>query len=94
MVIDSLLDFFFVVIDCGNLNNPDNGRVEMNLTVFTSRAVYSCNQGYMISPAGAATERVCRIDGTWGGKEPTCQCEYCTHIDTKWLKPMLIIIKK
>ena len=65
----------------------------MNFTIFTSRAVYSCNQGYMISPAGAATERFCRIDGTWGGEEPTCQCEYCTHIHTNGLNRTNAYIK-
>ncbi len=70
-----IIVIYFLVIDCGDLSNPENGRVEFNATTFTSIAVYTCDNGYMIAPAEANKQRFCRIDGKWGGVEPTCECK-------------------
>ncbi len=56
-------------IDCGNLSNPANGRVEVFNTTLGSPAVYSCNFGFEL--VGAAG-RVCVETGEWSGVEPRC----------------------
>ena len=68
---------YITVIDCGSLNNPQNGRVQFNNTIFTSIAQYTCNTGYML-PTGTVGQRFCRDDSKWSGNEPICECKY-TH---------------
>ena len=58
----------FLVISCGPLSNPENGRVSvMNATL---RAFYTCNHGYRLE--GGAS-RTCQSSGRWSGVEPRCQ---------------------
>ena len=58
-----------VVVDCGPLPDPDNGRVNTSSgTVFLSTATYSCNV------VTGASFRTCGADGLWSLSEPTCHC--------------------
>jgi hypothetical protein len=59
-------------VDCGNLENPKNGKVTTPATTYKSEATYSCDPNYGPNPAG---KRTCQADGTWSGTAPTCQCE-------------------
>ena len=61
---------FLCTADCGSLQNPANGQVILNETVFKSIANYSCNSLYSIV---GDTSRVCQANGTWSGSVPTCQ---------------------
>jgi hypothetical protein len=58
------------VVDCGNLGDPRNGRVDLTGTTFDSVATYSCIRDYTLE--GPRTRR-CQADGTWSGREPTCE---------------------
>ena len=57
------------VVDCGALDNPENGMVDVSETVLDSVANYSCNTGYTLT--GDAM-RTCQGDSNWSGTKPTC----------------------
>jgi hypothetical protein len=62
------------VPDCGIPPNPGiNGQVNFTGTVYLAEAVYDCDLGYDL--IGGATTRVCLLNETWGGEDPTCQSE-------------------
>ena len=56
-------------VDCGLLEPPLNGQVMAMGTTLSSRAMYTCNPGYIL--LGSAT-RSCQASGLWSGSEPTC----------------------
>ena len=59
------------VVDCGNLTDPDNGKVTHTAgTTFGQTATCSCNTGYNL--VGNST-RTCQASGNWSGSAPTCQ---------------------
>ena len=60
-------------MDCGPLRQPENGDVRISSTTFGSSARYSCFPGYNLI---GLIVRVCQIDGTWSGQEPTCEGMY------------------
>ena len=65
-----LVAFTYAVIDCGSLQNPENGMVTVTETTFGSTASYSCSgSNYLL--VGAA-ERTCQADGMWSGSAPEC----------------------
>ena len=60
------------VIDCGSLNDPDNGRVDTsNGTTFESIATYTCDTGYTLSGSQSRTCEL-RVDGHWTTQSPSC----------------------
>ena len=65
----SLVYLVLSLVDCGALDNPDNGMVDVSETVLDSVATYSCNTGYTLT--GDAT-RTCQGNSTWSGAIPTC----------------------
>ena len=76
-------------VDCGSLNNPPNGIVEVSETVFPGVATYSCNTGYTV--VGGVT-RSCQFNAMWSGTEPTCagvtannttMCMVCTILQNE-----------
>ena len=58
------------IVDCGAPQQPANGQVIHNETVFGSVANYSCNALYSI--VGDAS-RECLANGIWSGIEPRCE---------------------
>ena len=71
--------FIYLVIDCGNLTDPDRGQVTFTpgvvVTVETglgADANYTCNEGYDL--VGDAL-RTCEENGQWNGGEPSCMCK-------------------
>ena len=70
------------MIDCGDLSNPVNGRVVLQLTTEGSVATYSCNKGYKLS--GSST-RTCGSDGAWTGDAPTCNSK--CRLDLRFTNP-------
>ena len=63
--------FILIVVDCGTLNDPANGRVSHTAgTTFEQTATYSCNTGYNL--VGGST-RTCQASGAWSGNAPTCE---------------------
>ena len=59
----------YTAVDCGDLTNPENGRVEFVLTTYESLAKYYCNSGYNL--VGTNT-RTCQANGTWKNTAPSC----------------------
>ncbi len=63
------------VVDCGPLNNPDNGEVTTSGFKYLNLAVYSCTtSGYILIPSDSSV-RVCGADGEWTINPPTCERE-------------------
>ena len=58
-----------VVMTCPDLENPDNGIVNVSGNQPGDTAEYSCNAGFALD--GEDT-RTCGQDGQWSGSEPTC----------------------
>ena len=56
-------------IDCGPLDDPDNGRVELTGTTEDSTASYFCFSGFELK---GAQVRICTASG-WSETEPTCE---------------------
>ena len=68
-----------IVIDCGPLENPENGIVKFGGTIIGSRATYACNKGFTIT---GNSNRICQPNGDWSGQEPICSSKSnCTRID-------------
>ena len=61
---------FIVAIDCGRLQNPPFGRVELAGTVINQRATYTCIPGYVLI---GNRVRICLINGRWSGETPACR---------------------
>ncbi|CAI7992907.1 Sushi, von Willebrand factor type A, EGF and pentraxin domain-containing protein 1 [Geodia barretti] len=61
-------------IDCGCLENPKNGTVELTGTTYNSEAVYSCNTGYSMT---GNRMRACSESGVWSGTLPMCTAADC-----------------
>ena len=62
------------VIDCGNLDDPDNGQVELSNTTLGSTANFTCSQGYSLSNGN--NTRTCEANGQWSGDPPFCECKH------------------
>ena len=58
------------VVDCGSLDDPDNGQVNFSNTTFESTANYTCDLGYNLN--GNST-RTCEASGEWSGDPPSCE---------------------
>ena len=58
-------------VDCGPLNNPNNGQVNVSPeTTIGSIATYTCDIGYTLS---GSQSRTCGVDGNWTSSEPFCE---------------------
>ena len=71
------------VIDCGPLENPENGAVMIDsgddaviTTGHRAVATYTCNFGYRLDSGSRI--RTCGTSGTWSGTMAVCVCKYCT----------------
>ena len=62
------------MVDCGSLDDPDNGQVEVSSTKFGSTANYSCNVCYILSNGNST--RTCEANGRWSGDPPSCECKW------------------
>lgn len=62
--------FIIIATECGDLQDPRNGRVSISGYIVYSVATYKCDSGFGIK--GAVT-RMCKKDGTWSGSDPTCE---------------------
>ena len=75
-LIVSYHDCCLIAIDCGCLENPKDGTVELTGTTYNSEAVYSCNTGYRMI---GNRMRTCSESGVWSGALPMCTGETCTY---------------
>ena len=60
---------FHTVVDCGLLEAPENGVININTTTFNSIATYGCDSGFEVN--GIQT-RTCGASGNWSDSEPAC----------------------
>ena len=66
---------YTTAVDCGTLLPPVNGIVDQSQgTQFRAVALYSCQDGYVLTPAESES-RTCTDTGEWSGSEPTCESE-------------------
>lgn len=65
-----------VAIRCSYLDDPRYGKVSVSGVTPGSTANYTCDHGYKL--VGNAP-RECLYNGSWSGKEPTCESESSTH---------------
>lgn len=61
-------------VDCGPLDPPTNGAIDLPSTGFSAVATYSCEDGHVLE--GEVT-RTCQMDETWSGAAPTCRFVDC-----------------
>ena len=73
MTIPTLFYSVSAVVDCGSLEDPDNGQVDFSNTTFESTANYTCNMGYRLSNGN--TSRTCEATEEWSGDPPSCECK-------------------
>ena len=56
-------------MDCGSLDDPDNGDVTVAKTTLGSTANYNCSSMYQVV---GNTTRICQANGNWSGDIPIC----------------------
>ena len=66
----SILVFSTPAVDCGELESPSNGDVQLTGTTFGSVATYTCMEGFKL--ANGDQRRECDEDGLWTGEPPIC----------------------
>ena len=59
-----------VAVDCGDLEDPKYGQVDVRTTIFGSIATYSCDKGFQLI---GKKVRQCLINGKWSDEAPVCQ---------------------
>ncbi|XP_052280448.1 sushi, von Willebrand factor type A, EGF and pentraxin domain-containing protein 1-like [Dreissena polymorpha] len=63
--------------DCGRLFDPANGKVFFNNTTFGAKAVFSCQEGYVMSGTDLVT---CMANGSWSIPFPDCSIADCGNL--------------
>ncbi|XP_048586831.1 sushi, von Willebrand factor type A, EGF and pentraxin domain-containing protein 1-like isoform X3 [Nematostella vectensis] len=80
-------------VNCGSLDAPAHGSVSGDSTTFTSRLVFSCDAGYIMS---GSPIRTCLKNASWSGTQPRCDAVECgklavprngTRVGTLWTFP-------
>ena len=69
-VLAIIINSSHTVVDCGNLEDPNNGQVSLNATTFGSSAIYTCESGFNLN---GNMQRMCQANGDWSGNEPVCE---------------------
>ena len=59
-------------VDCGGLDAPKSGAVELSGTILGSKATYSCFFSYRLV---GVEIRECLPSGQWSEEPPTCECK-------------------
>lgn len=61
-------------VDCGTLDPPTDGTIDVPATTFESVATYSCDTGFSLA---GPSMRTCQADGTWSDDPPICSSIDC-----------------
>ena len=82
MLIVNYINNTTAAIDCGTLEDPENGNIAISTTTYNSVANYSCNTGYTLRGDMSQT---CLDTGIWSGSEPNCtgMLVIKLHVQTK-----------
>ena len=75
-----LMLFHSTVVDCGRLDNPENGRVFITGTRVGSIATYRCNRGFRLL---GSSRRTCQSNSQWSGQAPVCISESYYYLCVK-----------
>ena len=59
-----------IAVDCGDLDDPENGQVSLTGITFGSKAIYTCNDGFELV---GSSVRMCLATGEWMGEAPVCE---------------------
>ena len=62
-----------VAVDCGGLDNPENGMVSHDGTRLNAIATYQCNVGHELV---GDDQRRCKEEGQWSGGQPLCESKF------------------
>ncbi|CAH1797704.1 unnamed protein product [Owenia fusiformis] len=65
------------IVDCGSLDTPTNGTLNITGTVYNSVADFTCDTGFTLF--GSPT-RICLSLGVWSGRQPECFLNYCPSL--------------
>ena len=66
-----MLCMYTTAVDCGNLDDPENGQVDLNQgTRFGAKAFYRCDNGFFLV---GDDRRECQANGQWSGEAPICK---------------------
>ncbi|KZS17024.1 putative Sushi [Daphnia magna] len=66
-------------VNCGEPEEPVNGSVTFTSTNFGSKALFRCDQGFVLS---GSQQRTCGSEGSWiGGSRPRCLARTCSMPD-------------
>ena len=57
-------------IDCGSLDDPDHGNVDVSKTTFGGTATYTCDPEYRLV---GNSMRICANSREWTGQTPICE---------------------
>ena len=69
---NSYCSFPTLGINCGPLDEPQNGFVSFRSTGEVTTATYSCKPGFVLEPGGENI-RVCNRSGNWTGSVLECK---------------------
>ncbi len=72
-MLDTILS---TAVDCGKLDDPDYGEVDVSSTTYRSMATYTCRHGYYL--VGEKT-RLCLYNAKWGAYAPVCKRKFTVH---------------
>ena len=76
------MPYFITIVptaqQCGQLDAPQNGRVDLDGSTPGSTATYSCFSGFSLI---GQTSRICQPNGVWSGSAPFCQGVTCSVLN-------------
>ena len=58
-----------LVVDCGPLDQPTNGKKTGSVTTYNSVISFECNEGHSLV---GSEKRYCQENGAWNGTQPIC----------------------
>lgn len=78
-----------IVVDCGPLDNPQNGFVRLFSTLQGATATYTCQPGFDLI---GNRLRTCQANGQWSGQDPICRRQSMTTNDYKVTYYVIILV--
>ncbi len=68
--------------------------MQIKTTTYLDVVAFQCNDGYHFDTTKGGSEIVvCRADGTWSNKPPTCKCECLFNVIDQSLIELLFFLK-
>ena len=67
------------IYDCGRVQDPENGRVNITGAERNATAEYYCTEGYRL--VNGSPTRTCGEENQWTGIAPTCQGKFAADFN-------------